>query len=138
MNAEKTKILVVDNDQHQLETICRGLIFCGYSYYGAPDAITALWALKKERRHPFRLLLTDLTMPRDAGLEIIKKTRQLRPGMPIIAIAGLTVDQATREARAMGTIILQKPFEPDALDRAIKTVLDKSSGGLHAQRKRLH
>jgi DNA-binding response OmpR family regulator len=123
MNAEHKKILVVDDEQHQRDTICRGLFIQGYQCHCVADIEQARAALTTHAGHHFALLLTDLTMHANAGLAVIRMARRQRPDLPVIAVTGLSTDKATAVVRDLGIPMLQKPFEPDALDRAIRAAL---------------
>jgi DNA-binding response OmpR family regulator len=120
MNAELKRILVVDSEQHQLETICRGLLFHGYACHGVMDVAKARRSLRCCIEPAFDALIIDLTMSGAAGIDIVKMVRAHRPDLPIVALSGLAADRPTLEAVALGVHILQKPFEPKALDRAIR------------------
>lgn len=126
MNAAIKRILVVDSEQHQLETICRGLLFQGYACHGVMDVAAARQTLRRCDGRTFHVLITDLTMSGASGIDTVKMVRTDRPDLPIVAISGLAADRATREAVAMGVHILQKPFAPKALDRAIRAAVEES------------
>ena len=62
------KILVVDDEQHQLDTVCRGLFLYGYRCKGVLSVDAALEALIGEDGEVYDLVLTDLTMPGSSGV----------------------------------------------------------------------
>lgn len=116
-------ILVVDDEQHQLETVCRGLRLYGFRCRGVPGVAEALDALAQDADDPYDLLLTDLTMPDRSGLELIARVRRDRPALPIVVITGLAASAEVATVREQGIPLLQKPFEPDTLDAAIRRAL---------------
>ena len=120
-------ILVVDDEKHQLETVCRGLFLYGYRCTGALDADSALELLAGPEGDSFDLVLTDLTMPGNSGLYLIDQVKRKRPKLPIIVITGLVATGEVDAVRNKGIPLLQKPFEPDTLDKAIRASLAPQS-----------
>ena len=114
------KILIVDDQQTQRETLCRGLHLLGYQCVSAASSHEALEQLSRRTSQPFDLLLTDLTMPAESGLQLIQRALSLRPDLRVLVITGLQCSEDTRAARALGIPVLQKPFNPDQLQAAIR------------------
>ncbi len=124
MTSKTMKILVVDDEPHQLDTVRRGLFLYGYDSEGVGDVNTALTVLEGPDGDSFHLVLTDLTMPGNSGLNLIKQARKTRPTLPIIVITGLAATDEIETIQQQGIPILQKPFEPDDLHNAICELLD--------------
>jgi len=60
----------------------------------------------------YSLIITDLTMPKINGLELIKEVRQLREAMPIILCTAFSNKMTCDSARAIGANdFLLKPFD---------------------------
>jgi DNA-binding response OmpR family regulator len=81
---------------------------------------------------PYDLLITDIIMPEISGWEIIKRVRQARKAMPIIAISGggqiMDADVALKLGERLGAdVILRKPIEIDALLQAVEDVMSERS-----------
>jgi DNA-binding NtrC family response regulator len=123
MTNGKRKILVVDDEPHQLETVCRGLFLYNYEPVGVSSADAALEALNGKAGDSFDLMLTDLTMPDGSGLDLIKQVQAQRSEFPIIVITGLAASEEVDAVRGKGIPILQKPFAPDGLDQAIREII---------------
>ncbi|MCP4599615.1 MAG: response regulator [Proteobacteria bacterium] len=126
MATDALKILVVDDEQHQLETVCRGLFLYGYESVGAQSAKAALELLNGADGDSFDLMLTDLTMPGNSGVYLIEQTKKTKPTIPIIVITGLAATKEIDFVRGQGIPILQKPFEPDDLDKAIRALISST------------
>ena len=126
MNEHTQRILVVDDEPHQLETICRGLHLFGYDCEGALNVKEAVERLTGEEAGSFDLVLTDLTMPGGSGIDLIRTLRGDHPDSPVVVITGLTNTDEVEAVRAMGIPMLKKPFEPDTLDRALQAALDRA------------
>jgi len=118
-------ILVVDDESDQLESICRGLFLFGYETIPASNGASAFEALEKKAPHAVDLLVTDLTMPRVSGFELITAVQRTYPALPIIAVTGLAPDPRVDVLRAQGILVLQKPFSPDQLNHAVCSLVGR-------------
>lgn len=108
------RILVIDSERHQLDTVCRGLHLHGYCCQGALGVEAALDALAGG----IDLVIIDLTMPGGSGLDLIEHVRKQWPDLPMVVITGLG-----DEDRAKDYLTLQKPFDPEALDATVRQAL---------------
>ena len=122
MTTQTTRILVVDDEQTQLETVCRGLFLYGYDCTGAKSAREAL-RLLEQAPMAYSLVLTDLTMPERTGLDLIEKLFRRWPALPVIVITGLAQTPELEQVKEMGIPFLQKPFDPDQLVARIRETL---------------
>lgn len=116
-------ILVVDDETNQLETLARGLFLLGIDCLTVRSTAEALSRLEQGG---VDLLLTDLTVPRASGAELIARARALRPELPVLVITGLSLSPQLLELRARGVPLLRKPFTPDQLGLAIEAQLNAS------------
>lgn len=123
-----TRILVVDDEQHQLDTVCRGLTLYGYTCEGVLSADGAVYALENRDGAPFDLVITDLTMPGRSGLDLIEGIRRRMPELPILVITGLAASAETARVRELGLPLLPKPFDPDTLDAMVREALGETRG----------
>ncbi len=123
MTEKALKILVVDDEPHQLDTVRRGLFLYGYESEGVQDVDSAVETLSGPSGDTFDLVLTDLTMPGNSGIHLIEHVQKTRPDLPLIVITGLAATDEIDVVQQMGVPILQKPFEPDGLDKAIRKLL---------------
>ncbi len=117
-----SKILVVDDSLSTLE-IAEGVL------NAAGHEVRTCAGGREEMigRETFDLVLTDLFMPERDGLEIIAQGRQARPGMPIVAMSGVTGTLSMlRAAKLMGACqLLKKPFSGAALLAVVDRALSK-------------
>lgn len=72
-------------------------------------------------------LCTDMNMPQVDGAALVRACRQLRPGLPIVACSAMDVDESHPEVAAVVEGVVQKPFVPSELVRAIAVALDKAA-----------
>jgi CheY-like chemotaxis protein len=118
-------VLVVDDDcdaRSVVETVLRD---DGIRVVGVADPVDALLML--QARH-FDLLLTDIRMPAMDGLELARRTRELRPALRVLFLSAyakeLGIDPA-REAWVM------KPFRSHELLGCIYETLSRNTGESH-------
>src|SRR5438046_7782177 len=83
------KILVIDDDNLVLYTLSRILERNGYEVVTATDGRRAMAIFRAERAD---VVITDLIMPVQEGIETIMMLRGRRPEGGVIVIAGGAVD----------------------------------------------
>ena len=114
-------LLIVDDEPKLLELLSRYLGRLGYQIETCGDAEEAL-ARFQAGPDRISLAVTDLSLPKMNGEELIERMHQLRPGLPAIITSGYPY-----VPRAAGVGFLQKPFLPqmlaDAIEKALKTRL---------------
>jgi putative two-component system response regulator len=110
---DQARILVVDDEAPVRRLLTRLLERNGYSCGTAADAVEASAALETE---PFDLLLTDMNMPGESGLDLIRAASERYPGLATVMVTGLddrALANAALELGAYGYII--KPFESNEI-----------------------
>jgi CheY-like chemotaxis protein len=120
-----TRILLIDDDEDLRALIELILLSEGYDVAVAADGALGL-AIQRE--HPADLIITDLFMPNQDGIETIVKLRAEFPSTRILAISGggkaSYAHDYLRTAVALGAnAVLPKPFEQPAFLRAVREVL---------------
>ena len=115
-----TVILVAEDDVVVRNLINTVLTRSGYTVLLACDGIEAI---QLSRRHTGRidLLLSDITMPRLSGLELVKQLRADRPGLKALLISGRTSSEVSHGTTSFD--FLAKPFLPTTLKTRIETIL---------------
>lgn len=113
------RVLNIDEDRNQLETIGRGLMLMGHDVVSTTDENEALQLLERPGEMPVDLLLTDLTEPGAPGHRVVERARVFHPGLPIVALTGLLVTPDVRTLRRLGVRLLKKPFDPAQLARVL-------------------
>ncbi len=106
-----------------IETSRRILAPAGYECLGTMDPHEALRLVESERPD---LMLTDLRMPEMDGMEILRRTREADPRMPVIMLTGYaTVETAVAAVKAGAFDYLSKPFSIDQLRVAVERALNR-------------
>lgn len=113
-------ILVVDDNSRVREALIAVLEESGLAVLGASDGKVAI---AHARQHPIALLITDLIMPEQEGIETIQQFVQEFPAIPIIAISGNP--EYLPAARRLGAaIVLTKPIGHEELLQAVQNLMD--------------
>ena len=117
------RIVVADDESGMRLLLSVILTGAGYEVL---EASNGLEAVRLCERGGIDLLLTDLVMPDHEGLETIRRMRQERPDIPIVAMSGAFDGNFLEVARAMGAAaVIQKPFRPEQVLKVVGQVLDE-------------
>jgi DNA-binding NtrC family response regulator len=121
----KGRLLVVEDEAYVRESLGALLRDRGYEVTLADGVDSAVDVLRKA---PIDLVLTDLSMPRGGGLELIKRARAQSPGTPVVVLTGFgTVSSAVECLKAGASDYVLKPADPDVLEIAFARALRQRS-----------
>lgn len=123
MENNSAHILVVDDDNRLRSLLQRFLRDNGFYVSVAKNAAEARERL---RDYKFDLLIVDIMMPEETGLEFLEKLRR-ESSVPVIMLTamGETEDRITG-LEAGADDYLPKPFEPKELVLRIKNILRRA------------
>jgi CheY-like chemotaxis protein len=122
--APREKVLVVDDDPLVLRTICATLERDGYAVRGVSSAAEALDAYATCPAEPFRLVLSDVRMPRMSGLDLARQLLSRDEGVKVLFMSAFVPADTFAEMLAGRTFpVLHKPFRSDGLLRAVREAL---------------
>jgi len=111
------RILVVD-DEPSVQLLLEQLL-SDVGYY-VTTAANGRMALAQIRSRDFDAVITDLSLPDQDGIEVLRQIRSEFPHTPILALSGHMVGSMHQTALAAGaTETLQKPASPDTLLLAV-------------------
>jgi DNA-binding NtrC family response regulator len=115
-------VLVIDDDPDIRELLKTELEAAGHKISLAVNGREGVQRYKKSQ---IDLVITDLFMPEQEGLETIKQLRMEFPEVSIIAMSGKpTGGTMLSVAKRMGAVaVLQKPFQIQELLKAIEQAL---------------
>ncbi len=105
------RILVVDDQQSMREYLDELLQRAGHApqlVAGVPEALDALG--KRE----FDLVITDVMLGRQSGIEVLRAAKQ-RGGTAVIVMTAYGTEEIKREAVQLGARFVNKPFKNDEL-----------------------
>ncbi|MGB3491465.1 MAG: response regulator transcription factor [Elainellaceae cyanobacterium] len=119
-------ILVADDDLGTRLAIADFLELAGYFVITAEDGRVALDQVKQSQPH---LLITDITMPRMNGYELVQEVRR-QPAFRLLPVIFLT-ERTDMEERIRGyqvgcDIYLPKPFALEELGAVVRNLLERS------------
>jgi DNA-binding NtrC family response regulator len=120
------RILYVDDEIALAKVADRMLRSMGYevTFFTRPTEALAALAADPMR---FQLVIADLTMPGMSGLELARRVREIRYGMPFLLTTGYHGAEDTGELSALGIAeLLTKPVNTERLAKAVRGVLDVS------------
>ncbi len=93
----------------------------GYVVWLAANVETARTQLEKQQPD---LIVTDIVMPGESGIELRRWVAARWPELPVILISGYSAEgPAEFASRTPGTKFLQKPFAADTLTATVAEVL---------------
>ena len=122
----KTKILIVDDDEHISELISLYLIRDGYDTREVHDGKSAVEEFKSYNPD---LIMLDIMLPAMDGYEVCKEIRKTS-NVPIIMLTakGDTIDKVLGLELGADDYIV-KPFEPKEMTARVKAVLRRFETG---------
>ncbi|MCP4718573.1 MAG: sigma-54-dependent Fis family transcriptional regulator [Desulfobacteraceae bacterium] len=106
-------ILIVDDEKHYPIIIGEILQEEGYRSFTASSAMEALDILDTQL---IDLVLTDVKMPGMTGIDLLEKTKEIKPDMPVIIMTAFgSVEKAVEAMHKGAYTFILKPFENEAL-----------------------
>ena len=119
----KRRILVVEDGTSEREALARMLRFERFDVVTAPSAEEAL----AQQDQAFDLVISDLRMLQQSGVDLLRAWRQRHPSMPFILLTAYGAIDAAVEAMKLGASdFLTKPVEPARLLSTVRQFLDAS------------
>lgn len=128
---QKYDLLVVDDDERLRHLLSEYLCEQNFNVVTAPSAKEARELLKT---FTFDLMILDIMMPGETGLELVQALRQTNHTFPILLLTA----RGDVENRIIGLELgadeyLPKPFDPKELVLRIHAILRRNRQPLHAE-----
>lgn len=115
------RILIIEDEETLRESLKRVLLKEGYDVQAVESAEAALPIVEEKWCD---LIVTDIILPGQSGLECLKKCRQKNPDLIVIIMtAYATIESAVEAIRAGAYEYIVKPVVHDELNALIKRAL---------------
>jgi nitrogen-specific signal transduction histidine kinase len=123
--AGRERILLVDDEEAQVESVRNMLERMGYKVVAKTDSGEAL-ALFRQNPRLFDLVVTDQTMPQMTGVKLAEELLRIRPDLLVILCTGFSETVDAKAAQASGIRhFLMKPFSVREMAETIRRALEK-------------
>jgi CheY-like chemotaxis protein len=117
------RILVVDDEDNDRELNSRVLMHAGYDVVGAADGDAAWAAIQTQH---FDLMITDNSMPKVTGVELVNKLHAAGTKLEVVLLTGeFPDDQFNRYPWLKNVVILIKPLANSEVISVVKKILNK-------------
>ena len=115
------RILIVDDEKDTREFMARALSG-KYEVLTAADAELAMKQLDADRS--IRLLLSDVRMPGEDGITLMKAAKAMNPGLAVILLTAFgSIDQAVTAMKDGADDFITKPVDLDQLELRVEKAL---------------
>ena len=121
--AGRRSILLVDDEEHVLETTRVMLEESGFAVATAADGVEGVAVFRSQAAHLSAVVL-DMNMPRMDGAEAFRQMHRIAPGVPVILTSGFDELDAISEFTSAGLAgFIQKPYRMKALLEKIQAAI---------------
>ncbi len=120
-------VLVLDDEANIRLLLRRALRDHGYEVVTAEDGPEAI-ALVGARGAEFRLVITDIMMPKMDGFQTVKAIRRMQPNLPVVAVSGVGGFRAEFDQFPPPKVhLVAKPFTIDEILTVAREALDEAA-----------
>ena len=127
MKTMSAHLLIVEDDREMRDLLRKVLEKEGYCVSVAADGHAASASLSQ---NAFDLVVTDMLMPDDGGLELLQKIRETHPALPVIIITAFGDWGSYSRALELGAAaFISKPLKLAELIGTIHTALAGRAAG---------
>jgi DNA-binding NtrC family response regulator len=114
-------VLLVEDKAELRAMLRKALERAGYVVDEAPDGNTAI---DKVRSRRYQLVLSDLKLPGNSGIEVLREAKRVEPTLPFILVTAYgSVEEAVTAMKEGAFDFIQKPVDLDHL----KLLLERAS-----------
>lgn len=117
---EKNNVLIVDDDPELLDA-AKSMLSDDYCCMHAESVEKAVEIVENQNIH---VILTDLRMPKQDGVDLLKYVKNGHQDIPVIVMTGFASKESAMEVANLGAHeIIEKPLNETALNMSIKRAL---------------
>ena len=128
---EAPSVLVVDDERMMREVLCGYLTRAGYRVAAVENGRSAVVEVARARPD---LVITDIVMPEQEGIQTILELRKIAPTLPVIAVSGGGPDHSAHDtylsaARNLGADrVFRKPVDRATILAAVAELAGPAQG----------
>jgi two-component system, sensor histidine kinase and response regulator len=131
MSEQKTKILIVDDEEVVLKS-CQRILRGGN--YEIDTALSGMEALDKTKSVKYEIVISDLKMPKISGMDVLRTLRAEQPDITVIIFTGFATVETARDALKNGAFdYIPKPFTPDELRDVVSNAVKARANSAEAK-----
>jgi len=120
----KRRVLIVDDEMTVCRSIQKALLSDGLSI---DTATSGEDALRKESQIKYDVIVVDLMMPGQSGLDLLKSLKARNTPAQVIMITGYPTMKTTIQSMQIGAFdYLPKPFLPSEIRSMVARALERS------------
>jgi DNA-binding response OmpR family regulator len=124
------RVLVID-DQKDVRAMV-GIVLRVHRFE-VVEAESGAAGLNAFEESPFDAAIVDIFLGDTSGVDVIASLRERAPGLPIIAVSGMTtLDFMDQSPHLANMVCLQKPFRPNDLLQALRKAQTAAGGEVPA------
>lgn len=118
--------VVVDDNEVFRNRLCRALVDRGWESHPVPDGNHAV---QEVEQHKPDLVIVDLRLPHESGLDIIRRIREIDAETCILMLTGYgSIATALTATRLGADHYLTKPADADQILKAYETITQSEAG----------
>lgn len=112
-------ILVIDDEESVVALMDEFLSYLGYNVIAHSDSVEAMNIFEKQPDR-FQAVITDMTMPKITGLEVVEKVRSINENVPIILASGYFDTMEEEMISGIKNLkFIKKPYELSSLSHTL-------------------
>ena len=118
------RVMVVDDEPAVAAFLANALARFGYRTSTFTSAEAALQHLADDTEE-YDLIITDMTMPRMSGQDLLREALRIRPQVPVVLCTGYSASMTPERAHELGAAgYLNKPLSVNDLALHVRRILD--------------
>jgi signal transduction histidine kinase len=128
METNNMRVMVVDDEVGLCQTLSTILEVDGWDVVTANsgDEALTLFTLAQETEQAIDLLITDISMPRMTGIELVRELRKRGILIPVLVISGRGTMESAVEMMRLGAVdFIDKPFSADVFHERIAAAMNR-------------
>ncbi len=121
----KTRLLIVDDEQHIRAALVKALSLVGYE---VDEAATGQEALALLQIEPYDLMVLDMVLPGIEGIDVLRQAHQIQSDVSIIILTGnASLESAIAAVKSAAVDYLLKPASIHEIIDAVTKALQKKT-----------